>query len=720
MAEVYLATSFPNDPAATSIPLFALKRLLPRYSSSPTFVERLISEAKLAALLRHPNLVEVLDLGSSGTDFYLQMEWVDGKDLDRILQRLRSMRRQLSTPVISFIVRQIATALTHVHNAHDSAGRPLDLVHCDVTPQNILISYEGDVKLADFGIATAQRSEKTLMTEPPLGKLLYMAPEQIDRKTLDGRTDLYSLGVILFEATTGEKPFEDSSSLLLQEQILNSPPPLDHPLLAKNPEIREVLASLLDKDRTQRPAKAEELMASLPKDDETEARKTLGSLLEKLFAKERSSEKERRERGIEALRQIPAESDDLLAGVLRSPPGNDTSTTGPVETTDAAEKPLPPGETRVQFKPATNEEAGKIAKVELQKKAVPHVFHHRPVEEAEPPTPQPPPAPDDFPKTQDESSTPGVVMEEVSLKEVDLSAPQYQLPTSSLDTTSRKLPEFRIKIPRALLRRLTLIFVVLVLLVPTFLAVSRWISKPSKKADLPIKFVEAFVSMERSEKSADPAVLNSWTSDIGRFKFWVEPVSRLFASEYKRYTGRDEEPFLFSMNSVKREAPAVHWEGSFFNRHLAFDELSTFLGLTKEFPQTDTARVFVHLYPKTFEEQPKYPLDLTEERPRRQGVVYLPLSVKENEESRVRLAHEITHVLGATDKFDDRGSAKFPEGFPEPLLDPLYPQRFGEIMSRGIQESPERYRPFRSLREVRIGAQTAAELGWITNKKADG
>ncbi|MFH1262349.1 MAG: serine/threonine-protein kinase [Pseudomonadota bacterium] len=701
MAEVLLAAPFPPGVSETEIRYCCLKKLFPRYSTSRTFVQRLVAEAKIAVLLRHPNLVEVFDLGTSGTDFFLKMEWVDGKRLDELLKRLSDRGEFLPLPLAIAITREIASALQSVHTACDSVGRSLALVHCDVTPQNILLSYDGDVKLADFGIATAERAERSGGDRPP-GKLAYMAPEQLSGAA-ERRTDLYALGVVLFEMVTGKRPFEGASSVALQELIHSSNPDLDHPRLADHTLLREILRVLLSKDPHTRPSSADDLLKRLPSASGS-ARTDLRALMEGTFPEEREKERRRRAYGLERMRCEPIAPDELLAGV----PLGDGSAIKP-EITDPVEPSNPAAVTRVTLSPSPSS-GDKVARVGLLKRLVKRTFHPAPVPAEQPPVPP-----------HEKSSTPGMILKEVSVSDIGISAPTFK-PIEPSPPSPPPPPLFEItdsiRISRRLLKQIGIGIGTVALLFALFHFGRSWMDSSGAKLLLPVRTVEIDVAIEGAGTNADPQALDSWMNDMARMNLWQEPVSRLFASEYRRYTDRNDPPFTISIGHPKPGAPPVHWGGSLFNRNLPFDELAAHLGLARNLAGTTVAHVFVLLYPKTFEESPKYPLESMENRPQRQGIVYIPLSYREAGESRVRLAHEIAHALGARDKFDERGLPPYPDGFVEPKLDPLFPQRFGEIMSRGIPESSERYRPFQELAQVKVGAQTAAEIGWITSERA--
>ena len=199
--------------------IVAIKRILPHLSDNEEFVTMFIDEAKLAAQLTHPNIVQIFDLGKASGSYYIAMEYVDGKDLRSLLRKVREYRLPFPEPVAAFVVMKVAVALDHAHRKKALNDRELKLVHRDISPQNILISSDGAVKLVDFGIAKAATKNTQTLAGALKGKLLYMSPEQALGQPLDNRSDLYSLGLVLFELLTGERCFHADSELGVLEKV---------------------------------------------------------------------------------------------------------------------------------------------------------------------------------------------------------------------------------------------------------------------------------------------------------------------------------------------------------------------------------------------------------------------------------------------------------------------------------------------------------------------
>jgi len=199
--------------------IVAIKRILPHLSDNDEFVRMFIDEAKLAAQLTHPNICQIFDLGKAMGFYYIAMEFVDGRDLRSLLRKVREYRLPVPEPLAAAITMKVASALDYAHRKRGINDKELKLVHRDISPQNILISYEGAVKLVDFGIAKAATKSTQTMAGALKGKLLYMSPEQALGGALDGRSDIYSLGLVLFELLTGERCFQADSELGVLEKV---------------------------------------------------------------------------------------------------------------------------------------------------------------------------------------------------------------------------------------------------------------------------------------------------------------------------------------------------------------------------------------------------------------------------------------------------------------------------------------------------------------------
>lgn len=202
--------------------LVCIKRIRGDVEGSERWLDAFINEAKLAAQIQHPNVVEVTDLGKVGDVYYIAMEYVAGVDVLSILRRAGDRAVMLPFVACAYIAREMCAGLDAAHRQADMSGRPLGIVHRDVSPQNVLVSYEGQVKITDFGIAKSHLA--SIMTAPGeiKGKANYMSPEQARGQVVDSRTDIFSAGIVLHEMLTGE-PFYPPSGIAKAIKMALSP-----------------------------------------------------------------------------------------------------------------------------------------------------------------------------------------------------------------------------------------------------------------------------------------------------------------------------------------------------------------------------------------------------------------------------------------------------------------------------------------------------------------
>src|SRR3984957_15591413 len=202
--------------------LVAIKTILPHLAHSPEFEHMFLDEARIAARVHHPNVCEIYELGEEGHVLYLAMEWVNG---DSLMHVLRGTNGKASQPIdVRIAARVVADACAGVHAAHeltDDDGRLLNVVHRDVSPHNVLVSLEGTVKVTDFGVAKALgQSHQDTVAGQIKGKIAYMSPEQIAGTSVDRRSDLFAMGVVLYEITTGVRPFRGTGDPQVMQAIL--------------------------------------------------------------------------------------------------------------------------------------------------------------------------------------------------------------------------------------------------------------------------------------------------------------------------------------------------------------------------------------------------------------------------------------------------------------------------------------------------------------------
>jgi serine/threonine protein kinase len=230
--------------------ILAVKRILPHLSDNKEFVDMFINEAKMVAGLSHPNIVQIFDLGKIDKSYYIAMEYVPGKDLRSIQRRAQERSLKIPLDISAHMIGKVCLALEYAHRKKDEGGRPMKIVHRDVSPQNVLIAYEGEVKLTDFGIAKAATKAPTTDSGALRGKLLYMSPEQAWGRPIDRRSDLFSLGIILYELVSEQKPFLSNSEVSILELVREckiAPP------RSLNPKIPERLEAVVMKALAREP-----------------------------------------------------------------------------------------------------------------------------------------------------------------------------------------------------------------------------------------------------------------------------------------------------------------------------------------------------------------------------------------------------------------------------------------------------------------------------------
>ena len=283
MAEVFLAKT---DGPMGFEKLLVIKRILPHLAEDPQFVEMFLGEAKLAAQLNHPNLVQLFDFGEAEGSYFIAMEYIDGPTLRLLLARARDLRSPISLGLAARIVSSAAEGLAYAHDFRDNAtDEPLHLVHRDVSPDNILVGRSGAVKLVDFGIAKARGQSHHTQAGTVKGKVAYMAPEQLRGEPLDRRVDLYALGVVLYELCTGRMPFEAGSDASMVRAVLyDAAIPAVRRVPTLPPAIQSILDRLLAKDRNARYPDCRALHADLEAFIPSTGEATNGFALSRLVA----------------------------------------------------------------------------------------------------------------------------------------------------------------------------------------------------------------------------------------------------------------------------------------------------------------------------------------------------------------------------------------------------------------------------------------------------
>lgn len=245
--------------------VIALKKILSGYGEDAKYLEMFVDEAKIAAELTHPNIVQIYDLGKKDDYYFIAMEYIFGKDLRLILHKLAETDILMPEELSIFLIINVLKALEYAHSAKNSKGNSLDIVHRDVSPPNILVSYYGDIKLTDFGVSKASIKMHQTVAGALKGKILYMSPEQARAvENIDFRSDLYSAGIILFELVTGKKLFLGSTEIVtlqkVQEGKVIRPSQVREGI---SPELETIILKALEKEPQRRYAKAADMIKAL-------------------------------------------------------------------------------------------------------------------------------------------------------------------------------------------------------------------------------------------------------------------------------------------------------------------------------------------------------------------------------------------------------------------------------------------------------------------------
>ncbi|TNE48677.1 MAG: PEGA domain-containing protein [Deltaproteobacteria bacterium] len=262
MAEVFKAKTFGIDGFEKVV---ALKRILPNIAEDEEFIMMFSDEAKIAVKLSHANIVQIFDLGQDEGSYFIAMEYIHGRDLRTIFDRSRRKGgNKLDPKMVAYVMARVCEGLDYAHRKKDDEGQPLHIVHRDVSPQNILLSYEGDVKIIDFGVAKAQNKMSRTQAGILKGKFAYMSPEQIQGLPLDQRSDIFALGIVFYELLTAQRLFVGESDFHTLEMIRNmklEPPSSKNPAIP--PALDEITMKALSRDLNQRYTWASEMHEDL-------------------------------------------------------------------------------------------------------------------------------------------------------------------------------------------------------------------------------------------------------------------------------------------------------------------------------------------------------------------------------------------------------------------------------------------------------------------------
>ncbi|NJK89995.1 MAG: serine/threonine protein kinase [Myxococcales bacterium] len=278
--------------------LIALKRILPSVSSDPDFIDMFVDEAKIAVLLQHANIAQTYDLGKVDDQYFIAMEYVSGVDLRTIWDRARKRKRLLPIAMSAHVAQRVCEGLDAAHRKLDDTGKELGLVHRDISPHNVLCSYEGEVKIIDFGIAKVANKVSRTQAGALKGKFGYMSPEQIRGINVDRRSDIFAVGIVLWELLVGRRLFVGNSDFAVLEKIRNADfeaPSKLNPRL--DPGLEAIVMRALSADREARYAWASEMAADLSRylfqDGQIFSRGDLARYMAQHFETEIHAERER-------------------------------------------------------------------------------------------------------------------------------------------------------------------------------------------------------------------------------------------------------------------------------------------------------------------------------------------------------------------------------------------------------------------------------------------
>jgi hypothetical protein len=261
MGQVYLARQ--EGPAGFSKSA-VVKQILSHLAGDPRFVEMFLAEARLAAILSHPNIVQIFELGEADGGWFIAMEYLHGRSLRDVRQQAEKRAERIPSIQAARIMAQALEGLHCAHTARGDGGLPLNIVHRDVSPENVFVCFNGTVKVLDFGIAKAADRNTTTRAGEVKGKYAYMAPEHLAGQPVDARSDVYGAGIVLYEAVCGERPFDGPSDAATIHKIITTEAPN---LAQRAPEVPEVLSEIVMKALAKNPddrfRSAEEFRAAL-------------------------------------------------------------------------------------------------------------------------------------------------------------------------------------------------------------------------------------------------------------------------------------------------------------------------------------------------------------------------------------------------------------------------------------------------------------------------
>lgn len=314
MAQIYLARQLGMQGFEK---LLVVKRILPHLAENEDFISMFLDEARIAARLNHPNVVQIFDLGQQDDTYFIAMEYIHGDDVRKVFKQAEREGTSIPLPLVCRIVTEACAGLDYAHKRTDPGGRPLNIVHRDISPQNILVSFEGGVKVVDFGIAKAADQATVTKSGVLKGKYSYMSPEQAQGRPLDARSDVFALGVVLYELLTGTRLFKRASDVQTLNAVTECKVEAPSSVNDRLPkELDAIVLKALVKDREQRYQDARSLQAALEafmlKNKLPSSSVNLATFMQEIYA-------ERLAREAEEGRLLFTDSSDALANPLDEP-----------------------------------------------------------------------------------------------------------------------------------------------------------------------------------------------------------------------------------------------------------------------------------------------------------------------------------------------------------------------------------------------------------------
>ena len=351
MAEIFLAKQVGVEGFERNI---VIKRMLQHLSAVPDFVSMFLDEARLATRLEHPNIVQINDLGQADGCYYIAMEYLAGEDFSTVVRTAAKRREYVPIIMTAKVIAEAARGLHFAHTFHDSKGKPLNIVHRDISPSNIFVSYTGQVKVLDFGIAKAESRVTNTTAGVVKGKYQYMSPEQAGSHPIDGRSDVFSLGVSLYEALTNTRPFARDTDLAVLNAVLKGdykPVKMLRPDL--QPEMEHIVQKAMALKVENRYQSAEELALDLERFlqamSSAGGSSGLSTFMVNFFGPERVQSKTR----IDSLAELAARGVDVPGHKPIGSPGTDPGGSGHTPSTEVPTKASPPPKTSTKVRNAT-------------------------------------------------------------------------------------------------------------------------------------------------------------------------------------------------------------------------------------------------------------------------------------------------------------------------------------------------------------------------------